>query len=221
MNLLRVVGAPLSSELTLTEDMRFAPEAVPDREEAVRKALAERVEIQIALEQLRIAKAQKQAAAAEWIPAVSFMADYGSSGVTPSEVNFPTRSVSIHLDVPIFDGGRIHAENKIAGSRLRQAELRLNNLQQDVEKEVRQAIDNLSTRREQVEASQKALALAERELELTRDRFLNGVGDNIDVVNAQTAVENARQGLVSSLTLFNVARLNLAAALGHVENFGL
>ena len=104
---------------------------------------------------------------------------------------------------------------------MRQAELRLNDLQQVVEKEVRQAIDNLSTRREQVEAAQKTMALAERELELTRDRFRNGVGDNIEVVNAQTAVENARQGLVSSLTLFNVARLNLAAALGHVEDFRL
>jgi outer membrane protein len=221
LNLLRIVGTPLASELTLTENMDFSPEAIPDGEEAVRKALADRVEIHMAQEQLSVAKAQKQAAVAEWIPSVSFMADYGSSGVTPAETNLPTRSLSIHLDVPIFDGGRIHSENKIATSRLRQAELRLSHLQQDVEKEVRQAIDSLSTRREQVEAAHKTLALAERELELTRDRFSNGVGDNIDVVNAQTAVEDARQEVVSSLTLFNVARLNLAAALGHVEDFHL
>lgn len=221
LTLLRVIGVPLASELTLTENMRFVPEAIPDCEEAVRKALVDRVEIHIAQEQLQIAKTQKQAASSEWIPSVSFMADYGSSAVTPVETNLPTRSVSIHLDIPIFDGGRIHSENKIAASRLRQAVLRLNDLQQDVEKEVRQAIDNLATRREQVEAAQKTLALAEQELELTRDRFLNGIGDNIEVVNAQTAVENARQGVVSSLTLFNVARLNLAAALGHVEDFRL
>ena len=221
LNLLRVVGAPLASELTLTENMQFTPEAIPNREEAVFNALADRVEIQMAQEQLQIAEAQKRAATSEWIPSVSFIADYGSSGVTLTETNLPTRSYGIHLNVPIFDGGRIHSENKIAASRLRQAELRLKDLREVVEKEVRQAIDSLSTRREQVEAAQKTLALAERELELTRDLFRNGIGDNIKVVSAQTAVENARRDAVASLALFNVARLNLVAALGHVEDFHL
>jgi outer membrane protein len=221
LNLLRVIGAPLASELTLTENMQFKPETIPDRDETVREALADRVEIHIAQEQLRIAKVQKQAAAAGWIPSVSFIADYGSSAVTPTETNLPTRSISIHLDIPIFDGGRIYSEYKIAASRLRKAELQLNDLYEVVEKEVRLAIDNLSTRREQVEAAQKTLALAERELDLTRDLFRNGIGDNVEVVSAQTAVENARRELVASLALFNVARLNLVAALGHVEDFRL
>jgi outer membrane protein TolC len=221
LNLLRVTGAPLASELTLTESMRFAPEALPDPEDAVQKALTDRVEIRSAQEQVRIATAQKQAAAAGWMPSVSLFGDYGSSAIRPLETSLPTRSVGIRLDVPVFDGGRTRAEVQIAASRLRQAEMRLNDLRAAVEKEVRQALDNLATRREQVQAAQKALALAERELELAQDRFRNGVGDNIEVVNAQTALENARQGVVVSLTLFNVARLNLAAAMGHVEDFRL
>jgi outer membrane protein len=221
LNLLRVIGAPLASELTLAESMRFAPEALPDPEAAVQKALTDRVEIRSAQEQVRIATAQKQAAVAGWLPSVSFFGDYGSSAVRPLETSLPTRTVGIRLDVPVFDGGRTRSEVQVAASRLRQAEMRLNDLRAGVEKEVRQALDNLATRREQVQAAQKALELAERELELAQDRFRNGVGDNIEVVNAQTALENARQGVVVSLTLFNVARLNLAAAMGHVEDFRL
>jgi outer membrane protein TolC len=221
LDLLRVVGAPLASELALVETMRFAPEVLPDPEEAVAKALADRVEMRSAQEQVRIAAAQKRAAVAGWMPSVSFFGDYGSSAVTPWETNLPTRSVGIRLDVPLFDGGRTRSEVQVAASRLRQAELRLNDLRAAVEKEVRQALDNLATRREQVEAAQQAQALAERELELAQDRFRNGVGDNVEVVTAQTALENARQGVVESLALFNVARLNLAAALGHVEDFRL
>jgi outer membrane protein len=125
------------------------------------------------------------------------------------------------MDLPVLDGGRTRFEVQIATSRLRQAELRLNDLRAEVEKEVRQALDNLGTRRKQVEAAQQAQTLAERELELAQDRFRNGVGDNVQVVNAQTALENARQGVVEGLALFNVARLNLAAAMGHVEDFRL
>jgi TolC family type I secretion outer membrane protein len=221
LNLLRVTGSPLESELTLAESMRFAPEALPGPEDAVQKALADRVEIRSAQAQVRIATAQKQAAVAGWAPSVSFFGDYGTSAVRPLETSLPTRSVGIRLDVPVFDGGRTRSEVQVAASRLRQAEMRLNDLRADVEKEVRQALDNLATRREQVQAAQKALGLAERELELAQDRFRNGVGDNIEVVNAQTALENARQSVVASLTLFNVARLNLAAAMGHVEDFRL
>jgi len=221
LNLLRVTGAPLASELTLTESMRFAPEALPGPEDTVQKALADRVEIRSAQAQVRIATAQKQAAVAGWLPSVSFFGDYGTSAVRPLETSLPTRSVGIRLDVPVFDGGRTRSEVQVAASRLRQVEMRLNDLRAGVEKEVRQALDNLATRREQVQAAQKALGLAERELELAQDRFRNGVGDNIEVVNAQTALEEARQGVVVSLTLFNVARLNLAAAMGHVEDFRL
>ena len=97
--------------------------------------------------------------------------------------------------------------------------LRLNDLRAAVEKDVRQALDNLATREDQVQAAQKVVGLAERELELAQDRFENGVADNMEVTNAQTVLENARQVLVSSLAQFNVARLNLASALGHVRGF--
>jgi outer membrane protein TolC len=90
-----------------------------------------------------------------------------------------------------------------------------------VEKDVSQALLNIKTREEQVRSATLAVSLAARELELAQDRFKNGVADNTEVVTAQTALENARLMLVSSLTEFNIARLNLASALGHVENFRL
>jgi len=221
LGLLRVAGAPLSSQLSLTEEMRFAPELPPDREQTIQRALADRIELKTAQEQLRIAEAQRKAALAGWAPSVSVFGDYGSSGLKVNEVDLPTRSIGVRVDVPLFNGGRTRSEAQVAASRQRQAEMQLNDLRAAVEKDVRQALDNLATREEQVKAAQKAVTLAERELNLAQDRFRNGVADNIEVVNAQTAVENARQVLVSSLAQFNVARLNLAVASGHAEDFRL
>ena len=106
-----------------------------------------------------------------------------------------------------------------ATSRVRQAEMQLADLRAAVEKDVRQALDNLATREEQMRAAQKNLDLAQRELSLAQDRFQNGVADNIEVTTAQTALENARQIAVSSLAQFNIARLNLFSALGRAEDF--
>jgi outer membrane protein TolC len=173
----------------------------------------------VAADELRVAQAERKAAIGEWAPSVSAFGDYGASGLKPDQVDLPTRSIGIRLDVPIFNGGRTRSEVQAASSRVRQAEMQLADLRQAVEKDVRQALDNLATREEQMRAAQKNLDLAQRELSLAQDRFRNGVTDNIEVTTAQTELADARQGAVSSLAQFNIARLNIFSALGRAMDF--
>jgi outer membrane protein TolC len=56
-------------------------------------------------------------------------------------------------------------------------------------------------------------------LQMARDRFGAGVGDNIEVVNAQTSLADARDSETNALAQYNAARINLAAALGRAEQF--
>jgi outer membrane protein TolC len=201
--------------------LRFQPAPLPSQEAALQQAMADRIEMKIAAEQVKIAEALRKAAVADWFPFVSVFGDYGNSGLKPNEIDFPTRSIGVRVDFPVFNGGRTHSEIQAASSLQRQAELQFKDLQVEVEKDVTLALKNLATREQQARAAEKTVALAERELQLAQDRFSNGVGDNVEVVNAQTALANARLVLVSSLAQFNVARLDLAAAMGHVEDFRL
>ncbi|MGA2182104.1 MAG: TolC family protein [Bryobacteraceae bacterium] len=219
LNLLRVIGSPLSAEFSPADAMRFEPQPAPEAGAAIRQALGERLELSVASAGLRIAEAERKAAIGGWAPSVSAFGDYGSSGLKPNEVDLPTRSVGIRVDVPIFNGGRTRSEVQAATSRVRQAEMQLSDLRAAVEKDVRQALDNLATREEQMRAAQKNLELAQRELSLAQDRFRNGVADNIEVTAAQTELENARQIAVSSLAQFNIARLNLFSAMGRARDF--
>jgi outer membrane protein TolC len=219
LNLLRVIGSPLNAQLSPADAMRFEPQPPPEAGEAIRQALAGRLELSVASEQLRIAEAERGAAVGGWAPSVSAFGDYGSSGLKPNEVNLPTRTIGIRIDVPVFDGGRTKSEVQAAASRVRQAEMQLADLRAAVEKDVRQALDNLATREDQMRAAQKNLDLAQRELSLAQDRFQNGVADNIEVTSAQTALETARQMAVLSLAQFNIARLNLLSALGRPGDF--
>jgi outer membrane protein TolC len=221
LDLLRVVGLPLGTKLSLADPLKFTPADRVEGGPAVQSALAERSDLKVAEQQLKIATVQRKAAMAGWAPSLSFGGDYGTSAIKPNELSLPTRSVGVSLDVPIFNGGRTHSEVQTATSLERQAAAQAGDLKLAIEKDVRQALDNLKTRESQVRAAQTALSLATRELELSEDRFANGIADNIEVVTAQTALENARQTLVTSLAQFNVARLNLAAASGRVEDFRL
>lgn len=219
LNLLRVTGLALNSRPVLTDPLRFDAQNAPVVEVALQTAKQDRAEIAIAEEQVKQLNYERKAAQAELYPSVDFFANYGSSGVLPNELALPTRSVGVRLNVPIFNGGATYGRIKSAKSRQTQGELRLNDTRLQVEQDVRNTLQTLSTAVKQVNAAEQQVKLAERELEQSRDRFSAGVGDNIEVINAQTALENARNAQVAALAAHNAARINLAAALGRAETF--
>ena len=219
LNLQRVIGVPLGSSLTLTDQLRFDEEPSPTVETAVVQAHQDRREIQVLEQQEKVSELELKGARSEYLPSIKVVGDYGSSGITPSLVDIPTRSVALQLDVPIFNGGLTHGKITAATSRLRQSELELSNIRNEVEQDVRVAIKTLSTAAAQVRAANESVRLAQRELEMARDRFRAGVGDNLEVVSAQASLAQATQEQVSALAQHNAARLNLATALGRAEAF--
>jgi outer membrane protein TolC len=219
LNLQRVVGLPLESPLTLTDQLRFTDEPLPAVDMAVTQAGQTRREVRIAEEEVRTSDLQRKSVRAEYLPSLEFVGDYGVSGITPTNTALPTRRAAIQLNVPIFNGGLTRGRLTVAESRERQAELELGNVRGQVEEDVRLALATLRTAAAQVRAADETVSLAQRELEMSRDRFRAGVADNLEVVNAQTSLANARDTQISALALYNAARLNLAAALGRAESF--
>lgn len=219
LNLQRVVGLPLGSQLTLTDPLRFTNDPLPSIETAVEEASRARPEVHIAEAEADLAGLATRAERAELLPSVDFVGDYGVSGITPTNTALPTRRVAVQLNVPIFNGGLTRGRIEAASSRARQAELELGSVRGQVEEDARLAFSALRTTAEQVTAAEQSVTLAQRELGMARDRFRAGVGDNVEVVSAQAALSNARSSEVTALAQYNAARLNLAAALGRAEQF--
>jgi outer membrane protein TolC len=219
LQLQRIVGLPLGSNLSLTDSLHFVVETLPTIETAVGQAEDTRAEVRVARAQVSETDYQKRAARAEQLPSLEFLGDYGVSGITPVTSALPTRRYAIQLNVPIFNGGLTRGRIQVASSRETQAELQLASIRGQVEADVRLAFSGLRTTAETVRAADLAVTLAERELQMAQDRFRAGVGDNIEVVNAQAVLANARVDQVTALAVYNGARLNLAAALGRAQTF--
>lgn len=83
--------------------------------------------------------------------------------------------------------------------------------------EVRNALLTLESSIQQVAVAEKGMELALKELAFARDRFTAGLGTNIDVTNAQTSLERARDNQIEALFRFNASRINLARAKGEIE----
>jgi outer membrane protein len=219
LNLQRVIGVPLGSALVLTDQLTFAAEPLPQADSAVADALSHRAEVLISEAQVTMFNLERKAVRDEYLPSLQFVGDYGVSGISPTDTALPTRRVAVELNVPIFNGGLTQGRLTVATSREHEAELQMGSVRGQVEQDVRLALSTLRTTLERVRAADEALRLAERELEMSRDRFRAGVADNLEVINAQASLANARAGQVQALAVYNAARLNLAAALGRAEAF--
>jgi len=219
LNLQRVIGVPLGSPLVLTDQLTFTAEPLPQTDSAVSDALSHRAEVLISEAQVSMFSLERKAIKDEYLPSLQFVGDYGISGITPTDTALPTRRAAIQLNVPIFNGGLTQGRLTVASSREQQAELQLGSVRGQVEQDVRLALSTLRTTVERVRAADEAVRLGERELEMSRDRFRAGVADNLEVINAQASLANARAAQVQALAVYNAARLNLAAALGRAEAF--
>jgi outer membrane protein TolC len=73
---------------------------------------------------------------------------------------------------------------------------------------------DLQSAAEQVAVAGENLVLANQTLEQSRNRFTSGVMDNIEVVQAQGSVATAIDKLIAALDAHNIAKVELARALG-------
>jgi outer membrane protein TolC len=121
------------------------------------------------------------------------------------------------LNIPIFAGGKVHSDLLEADAQLKQVRSQLGDLRGHIDYEVRTALLDLNSAAEQVEVARSSVELAEEALTQSRDRFAAGVTDNLEVVQAQEAVAGAHESYIQSLYAHNLAKVELAHAIGDAE----
>ena len=216
LTLSRAIGLPLGQEFTLSDKAPYDALTPPTLEECMQRAYASRADFQAALSQVRAAELSRRAASAERYPTLDFEGDYGDIGVNPATSNGTFR-VAGTLTVPVFPGGRIHADVLEAEAALRQARQRLEDLRGQIDSDVRNALLDLNAAADQVEVARSSVDLAEQTLAQAQDRFSAGVTDNLEVVQAQESVASAHENYISSLYAHNLAKVELARSLGNAE----
>ena len=212
----RIIGLPLGQEFVLTDKAPYDALVPPSLEESLKRAYTSRADYQAAIAQERAAELSRRAATAEHYPSFDLEGDYGDIGVNPSMSN-GTFHVAGTVTVPVFQGGREHADVLQAEASLRQAKQRLEDLRAQIDNDVRNALLDLNAAADQVEVARSSVDLAEQTLTQAQDRFVAGVADNLEVVQAQESVASAHENYISSLYAHNLAKVELARSLGNAE----
>lgn len=207
----------LDTELELTDKLQFTPVDAVTLEQAREQALKERPDFMAQHQREDTARLSASASKMERLPSVAAFGDYGTVGTGTSSL-LPTRTVGISVRVPIFDGGRRDARRAEAASQYRSEQTRTRDLKEQIELDVRLALDQLHSAEEQVKVAAEGLALANSEMTQARRRFDAGVAVTLEVTDAQTRLAKAQDNQTAALYKYNVARVDLAQAMGKIRS---
>ncbi len=216
ISLARVIGLASGQEFELADKAPYEAFPIPDLETSLQRAYSLRSDYKAARDRLVAAQLERSAATAAYFPTIDMAVNFGEIGPAPGDV-LPTYGIVGTLNIPIFQGGRVHGDVLKAEASLRQAQAQMADVRGQIDQDIRNALLDLKSASDQVEVAQSSVNLAEQALTQSQDRFSAGVTDNLEVVQAQEAVAAAHESLISSLYLHNLAKVSFARALGRAE----
>jgi outer membrane protein len=202
--------------LELADKFSFfeTPEFPPDQ--TLEQALISRPEMKALGFTRESAILEKRAASEARLPTVNFGGLWGYQGRSvPNAI--PAHQYQLTLDVPLFTGGRVRAESRKAEIEVKKLSHEMRDQKDQIVLEVKTALAEIESARHQVDVANLGVELSHKEVAQARERFEEGVANNLEVVTAQDALARAADNQIDALYRYNQARADLARGTGQIE----
>lgn len=212
VELANAIGIPSLEERALVEPVT-ASAAVPERSQVRREAFANRAELK-RLDALKgAASANLKTARSGYLPTLS-----GTASVGYADRDFPPGGnvwgVGLNLTVPLFSGFSTVEQEKEAVASLRGVEARHNNQRLQIIKDVESAWLGVRETTARIASTDKEVAAAKENQALSMGRYQEGVGNIIEVTDAQSLALDAETAHIQAVYDYHTALARLDRAVG-------
>jgi outer membrane protein len=132
---------------------------------------------------------------------------------TINDIRFNTVGVA-QLSVPIYDGGRNKKQRVEAAASYRAAQARTADTQEQIRADVRQAVNNMQFSQARYDNALQQVAQATDALTRAEGRYRYGVGQNLDVLDAETQLSQSRLARAQAMYNYTLGQYQLRRATG-------
>ncbi|WP_224370425.1 TolC family protein [Hyalangium versicolor] len=200
------------------QDVTVAPVEGEDQptDALVTSALSRRPDLAASASELRAQQQQLSATRGGYWPSLSASLSGSDVGEDPSQTQWNLTG-QLALSWPLFQGGLTRAQVREQEATLSSLQAQRDSLQQQARLQVESAQLSVRAARESLSAAEDALANARERLRLAEGRYQAGVGNIIELGDAQVQATNAAAQRVQAVYQIATARTELARALGLVS----
>lgn len=185
-------------------------------EKLIATARQSRPDLAAAEAQVQAARANIQAARAEEKPTISLFAAPSASKTNPGNARHTT-TFGVQISIPVFSGFAPTYRTQAAEMALLGKESDRDNIAQQVALEVVKAHNTLGTSTQTLSTTQDLLKSATQAQAVANGRYSAGVGTFLDLLDAQSKLDDARAQEIQARLNWQIARFALAQALGQLK----
>lgn len=209
-----VLGLTEEVPILLTGDLEFSPLTI-DYNQALDSAFAKRPEIVQLRKTVQIADLATRIALVSNLPIAFAQFNYDYKRPIGFEDKWGTDwNLTAGLTMPIFTGfANWHKINQ-AKARQRQTKLSIAMLEDGIRLEVQALINTLNQELANIKAQEENVKLAEEALRIAETSYQNGLITNLEYMDTQLALLQAKVSYLNSLANYKIARAKLQKALG-------
>lgn len=213
-NLNNIMRISMNTTLNPLDKNFPEPEFDLTMEQAILMAQKYRWELVEADYGVKAAEASLRSAKAGYLPTVSVGGGYNWKEASVTAVDKDDWAVQGGLSWSLWDGGATQASVKKADAAVKTAQETLLQAREKIELEVRQDYLNVLSYKEQIRAAEASVAQAEEAYKIATVRYSSGVGINLDVLDAELALNTARTNYITALYNYNIGLATLEHAMG-------
>ena len=212
--LLRTLGTATDAQIHLADQLKHVPVAMA-LEQAVKVAYKNRPDLYMAELNIRMQRENVRVLRSTYLPEVDLALSASTDRARDGDREwYGTQRAALELNWQLFDGLGREGELIAARARLKQREIELKGVEEDVFLDVQQALLNLKIAEEYVESQRLNLQHAEEGLRLAMTGYREGVNTEVEIVDARSALTEARGNFYKALFDHSMARLSLDQAMG-------
>lgn len=218
------MGLPKEFDIEITESLA---DLNPERElneilamEGIRRIEEDQLQKNLELTNLDLKYNQSQ-----YMPTLTFNGNYQRSGAgnsfgsTFNSINwFSSSLLGLTMNIPIFDGLAKSARIQRNRVQMQQIENQQFFLQDNIALEIYQARQTLSNDLDILKVQQENMVLAQEVYDITKIKYNEGVGSNLEVVEADAALKEAEINFLAALYDGLIAKVDLEKALGILKS---
>ena len=210
-----IIGTPLNTTLKLKDSLQYVPY---DNDMAYCLAYSEqhRPELKQAEYGVDAAEAALVVARSGHMPKIYANAsdNWGGNGSNWPGDDDENWSVGVTASINVFDSGVTWSKIHAAQEALVQAKESQRQIKDAVELEVRTDYLSMREAEKRISTAQVAVASAEEDYHIAVVRYQAGVGTNIDVMDAQEALTQAKTNYYQALYNYNTSKAALNTSMG-------
>ncbi|GBE35866.1 outer membrane protein TolC precursor [bacterium BMS3Bbin06] len=205
------MGIPEAPEYTIEDNLVFRKYDI-NFKEALQRAYRQRPDLQSISYRKKASEESVRLAKKDYYPVLSGNADYIWSGE-----RFPLEhgwSAGVTLSFPVFSGFSTKYQVEESRRNLRVLEANEESLKQGIFLEVQKSYLDLKEAEERIPVAELTVRQAKENLDIANGRYKAGVGNPIEVTDAEVALTNAKAAYIEALYDYRVAEASLVKAMG-------